>query len=95
MHMDCSLLALIIIISDKDFFGSVNLFKLTLCIFLNVGDPTGLLSDCISDSVALHYVITPQGLQALAVTPSPAVLYTNQLHSTCLTAKGSQGLSEV
>lgn len=87
--MNCWLLSLVTIISDKDFFGSVNLFKLILCIFLNAGDSTGLLSDCISNSIALYYIITPQGLQALAVTPSPAVLYTNQLHSTCLTSKGS------
>lgn len=74
--MDCCLLGLVIIISDKE-------------VFLNVGDSIALLDDCSSNSVALCYKITIQALQTLAVATSPAVRYIKQLHTTCLASKGS------
>lgn len=86
--MDCCLLGLVITISERTHLAWLICLNLCYAFFLNIGDSTALLNYWFSNSVALCYVITI-ALQALAVTTSPAVWYIKQLHTVCLTSKGS------
>jgi len=84
VSVDCCLLGLVIIIFDKDFFGSVNLLKLILCIFLNVGGSIAILNTV--SRIQLLYVIEEWYKLCKLWQLLPVLLCT---HIACVADKGS------